>query len=250
MKTRCGLKVNSHDGDCDVFLEPPCCKFSPNVERLPEPVCGNTSAWCRARRGRSGGHDNAAPRSPALGSVIEREPQVLCLEPTTSSHHSSAPSGLLQPVPRDSWASQACSLPPSKGLLWGTRWARTRRPGTVRAVLHLLCCRCEKAAALLHRAQTPLWPEDFPWYLHPLLFFCFFLPHVHHKNLLRILSRLGVCVLKNLKQRNNYELQAGFCYFIVLLVNDQCYSNVGAYFQPLVNVETDWCLQISCHQGA
>lgn len=183
MKTRCGLKVNSHDGDCDVFLEPPCCKFSPNVERLPEPVCGNTSAWCRARRGRSGGHDNAAPRSPALGSVIEREPQVLCLEPTTSSHHSSAPSGLLQPVPRDSWASQACSLPPSKGLLWGTRWARTRRPGTVRAVLHLLCCRCEKAAALLHRAQTPLWPEDFPWYLHPLLFFCFFLPHVHHKNL-------------------------------------------------------------------
>lgn len=48
MKTRCGLKVNSHDGDCDVFLEPPCCKFSPHVERLPEPVCGNTSAWCRA----------------------------------------------------------------------------------------------------------------------------------------------------------------------------------------------------------
>ena len=37
--------------------------------------------------------------------------------------------------------------------------------------------------ALLHRVQTPLWSEDFPQYLHPLLFFCFFLPHVHHKNL-------------------------------------------------------------------
>lgn len=217
--------------------------------------CVETHLLGAGRGGQSGGHDNAAPRSPALGSVIERELQVLCLEPTTSSHHSSAPSGLLQPGPRDSWASQACSLPPFKGLLWGARWARTHRPGSVRTLLHLRCCRCEKAAARLSWPSSQGSDAPVAWGLSLVspsssLFLLFSPTCSPQKSLLCILSRLGVCVLKNLKQGNNYELQAGFCYFIVLLVNDQCYSNVGAYFQPLVNVETDWCLQISCHQGA